>query len=249
MADLVSIITPTFNAEKFIAETIKSVQNQTYTHWELILVDDSSSDSTIEIINQFTSDKRLCLIKNNKNLGPAKSRNIGIQKSCGKYLTFIDADDLWKKNFIERSITEIANTKNPFVFASYERKDEHLNPHLNDFIVPNKVNYSAILKSNAISCLTAFLDVSVLGKKYMPEIKKRQDMGLWLQYLKIIPFAVGIQEPLAIYRIRKNSLSRNKIDLIKYQWAFYRKIEKLSVFQSFYYLICWMYFGFIKYKQ
>jgi glycosyltransferase involved in cell wall biosynthesis len=249
MADLVSIITPTFNAEKFIAETIKSVQNQTYTHWELIIIDDSSSDSTIEIINQFTSDKRLCLIKNNKNLGPAKSRNIGIQKSCGKYLTFIDADDLWKKNFIERSITEIANTKNPFVFASYERKDEHLNPHLNDFIVPNKVNYSAILKSNAISCLTAFLDVSVLGKKYMPEIKKRQDMGLWLQYLKIIPFAVGIQEPLAIYRIRKNSLSRNKIDLIKYQWAFYRKIEKLSVFQSFYYLICWMYFGFIKYKQ
>ena len=115
--------------------------------------------------------------------------------------------------------------------------------------MPNKVNYSAILKSNAISCLTAFLDVSVLGKKYMPEIKKRQDMGLWLQYLKIIPFAVGIQEPLAIYRIRKNSLSRNKIDLIKYQWAFYRKIEKLSVFQSFYYLICWMYFGFIKYKQ
>jgi glycosyltransferase involved in cell wall biosynthesis len=250
MADLVSIITPTFNAEKFIAETIKSVQNQTYTHWELIIIDDCSTDNTIHLIEKICQkENRITLIKNNKNLGPAKSRNIGIQKSCGKYLTFIDADDLWKKNFIERSITEIANTKNPFVFASYERKDEHLNPHLNDFIVPNKVNYSAILKSNAISCLTAFLDVSVLGKKYMPEIKKRQDMGLWLQYLKIIPFAVGIQEPLAIYRIRKNSLSRNKIDLIKYQWAFYRKIEKLSVFQSFYYLICWMYFGFIKYKQ
>jgi glycosyltransferase involved in cell wall biosynthesis len=95
MADLVSIITPTFNAEKFIAETIKSVQNQTYTHWELIIIDDCSTDNTIHLIEKICQkENRITLIKNNKNLGPAKSRNIGIQKSCGKYLTFIDADDL-----------------------------------------------------------------------------------------------------------------------------------------------------------
>lgn len=250
MNDLVSIITPTYNSEKFIADTIKSVQNQTYTNWEMIIVDDGSSDETkaiVQNINKF--EKRIQLLENAENIGPAKSRNVGIEKAKGKYLTFIDADDLWKPHFIESSINEILTSKIPFVFSSYERKNENLEPLLIDFIVPKKVTYSDILKSNSISCLTAFLDVSVLGKKYMPEIKKRQDMGLWAQYLKVIPFALGIQEPLAIYRIRQNSLSRNKSSLIYYNWKYYREVERLSVFLSTYYLICWMYYGFIKYKQ
>jgi hypothetical protein len=97
--------------------------------------------------------------------------------------------------------------------------------------------------------LTAFLDVKTLGKKFMPVIRKRQDMGLWLQYLKEIPFAYGIQEPQAIYRIRENSLSRKKSDLIKYQWQFYRQVEKLNIFQSVYYMLHWMYRGFLKYRN
>ena len=109
--------------------------------------------------------------------------------------------------------------------------------------------FIVILKTNSISCLTAFIDVSQLGKKNMPLIKKRQDMGLWLQYLKEIPYAYGIQETQAIYRIRKNSLSRNKFALLKYQWKFYYKHEKLGFFTSVYIMLCWMYNGYVKYRN
>jgi hypothetical protein len=118
-----------------------------------------------------------------------------------------------------------------------------------DFIVPKKVTYTDILKTNSISCLTAFIDIEVAGKKLMPLIHKRQDMGLWLKYLKEIPFAYGIQETKAIYRIRKNSLSRKKSNLIKYQWQFYREVENLSILQSTYYMLQWMYRGFMKYRN
>ena len=130
-----------------------------------------------------------------------------------------------------------------------QRSNESLEFVYSDFIVPQKVTYTDILKSNSISCLTAFVDIKTLGKKYMPLIRKRQDMGLWLNYLKVIPFAYGIQETQAIYRIRENSLSRNKSDLIQYQWQFYRAVEQLNIFQSLYYMAHWMYRGFMKYRN
>jgi len=250
MKVLVSIITPTFNSANYIADTIQSVQNQTYQHWELIIVDDGSTDQTISIIQEIQKvEPRILLIRQEKNVGPAITRNKGIELAQGNYLTFLDADDLWFSDFIENSINTIDKTKIPFVFSSYRRTDEALNFIYSDFIVPQKVTYTDILKTNSISCLTAFLDVEVLGKKFMPIIHKRQDMGLWLQYLKEIPFAYGIQEPKAIYRIRKNSLSRKKSDLIKYQWQFYRKVEKLNVFLSFYYMMHWIVRGFLKYRN
>jgi glycosyltransferase involved in cell wall biosynthesis len=250
MKSLVSIITPTYNSAKFIAETIQSVQNQTYQNWELIIVDDGSLDQTVSIVQQIQkTEHRIQLVSQPTNVGPAVTRNIGIELAQGKYLTFLDADDLWFPDFIQNSITTIQQTKIPFVFSSYRRADEALNFIYSDFIVPQKVTYTDILKTNSISCLTAFLDISVLGRKYMPIIHKRQDMGLWLQYLKEIPFAHGIKEPKAIYRIRKNSLSRKKSDLIKYQWQFYRKVEKLSVIHSAYYMVHWMIRGFLKYRN
>ena len=250
MNNLVSIVTPTFNSAKYIAATIQSVQNQTHSNWEMIIVDDCSKDATIVIIKNFiTKDSRIQLHQLESNSGPAVARNKGIENVSGKYMTFLDADDIWFEDFIENSIKTIEETKVHFVFSSYKRSDEELNFIYSDFIVPEKVTYTDILKSNSISCLTAFLDIETLGKKSMPLIRKRQDMGLWLQYLKEIPFAYGIQEPKAIYRIRENSLSRKKSNLIKYQWQFYREVEKLNVFQSTYYMLHWMYRGFMKYRN
>lgn len=250
MNNLVSIITPTFNSAKYISETIQSVQKQTYQNWEMILVDDCSSDNTTDLIKSFiANDNRIQLHQLESNSGPAVARNKGIENVSGKYMTFLDADDIWFEDFIENSIKAIQETGIHFVFSSYKRSDEDLNFIYSDFIVPQKVTYTDILKSNSISCLTAFLDIETLGKKSMPLIRKRQDMGLWLQYLKEIPFAYGIQEPKAIYRIRENSLSRKKSKLLKYQWQFYREVEQLNVFQSTYYMLHWMYRGFMKYRN
>ena len=250
MSELVSIITPTYNSAKYIAETIQSVQKQTFSNWEMIIVDDGSKDNTVEIVQNFMEDDhRVHLIQLNRNCGPAKARNHVIENAKGKYMTFLDADDIWFADFIESSIQTIKKTEIHFVFSSYRRSNENLEFVYSDFIVPNKVTYTDILKTNSISCLTAFIDIEVLGKKTMPEIFKRQDMGLWLKYLKEIPFAYGILEPKAIYRIRENSLSRNKSNLLKYQWQFYREVEKLNVFQSMYYMTHWMYRGFLKYRN
>lgn len=250
MKALVSIITPAYNSAKFIAETIQSVQNQTYENWEMLIVDDGSTDKTEAIVQSFLDkDKRIKFYKLALNSGPAVARNIAIEKASGDFMTFIDADDIWFPTFIENSIKTIQETKIPFVFSSYKRSNEHMEFVYSDFIVPQKVSYSDILKSNSISCLTAFVNVKTLGKKYMPLIRKRQDMGLWLNYLKVIPFAYGIQETQAIYRIRQNSLSRKKSDLIKYQWQFYREVEKLHIFQASYYMMHWMYRGFMKYRN
>lgn len=250
MSTLVSIITPTYNSANFIAETVRSVQNQTHQNWEMIIIDDGSSDDTVAMVRALSrNEQRIKFFPLDNNVGPAKARNTGIENATGKYMTFLDADDIWFPDFIENSITTIQKTGIPFVFSSYRRSNENLEFVYSDFIVPEKVTYSDILKSNSISCLTAFIDVEILGKKRMPEIRKRQDMGLWLKYLKEIPFAYGIQEPKAIYRIRENSLSRNKKNLIKYQWQFYREVENLNIFQSVYYMLHWMYRGFMKYRN
>ena len=238
MNPLISIITPNYNASKYIAATIESVQNQTYKNWELLIVDDCSTDNSIEIIKVLkNNDTRIKLFELPQNSGPAVVRNIGIKMAQGRYLTFIDSDDIWLPNFIETSLKKVKNSEG-FVFASYHRFDENLKPYYKDFMVPNKVNYSDILKSNSISCLTAFIDIQKLGKIYMPEILYRQDMGLWLQYLKKIDVAIGIKQPLAIYRIRKKSHSRNKWNLLKHQWDFYRNTAQLSALTSVYYFLC-----------
>lgn len=250
MESLVSIITPAFNSEKYILQTIASVHEQTHKNWEMIIIDDGSTDKTVSLIQEIRQkEDRIHLITSKENQGPAISRNKGIRIAKGKYLTFLDADDIWFPNFIENSIQTIKETGIPFVFSSYKRSDEDLNFIYKDFIVPKKVTYTDILKTNSISCLTAFLDVEVLGKKMMPEVYKRQDMGLWLKYLKEIPFAHGIQKPQAIYRIRKNSLSRKKRRLLKYQWQFYRKVEELSVLSSIYFMTQWAIRGFLKYRN
>ncbi|GGG99479.1 glycosyl transferase [Polaribacter pacificus] len=246
---LVSIITPCYNSEVFIEEAIKSVQAQTYENWEMLITDDGSEDNSIEIIKKMIElDTRIQLFSI-QNSGPAVARNKSIKHASGQYLAFLDSDDIWFPNFIETSLTHIEKSEG-FVFASYKRCDEvTLKDVYEDFIVPERVTYFDILKTNSISCLTAFIDVKKLGVEYMPEVLFRQDMGLWLKYLKKINFAIGIKEVLAIYRIREGSHSRNKIKLLKPQWYFYRQVEKISVLMSIYLMLIWGFNGFRKYKS
>jgi glycosyltransferase involved in cell wall biosynthesis len=250
MDEKVSIITPVYNSAKYIGECINSVLAQSYGNFEMILVDDGSTDNSEEIIKEFQkSDDRLILIRLKENSGPAIARNTGIKKASGRYMTFLDGDDVWFPNMLEKSINTLKERNCSFVFSSYKSCDENLEPLLSDFIVPGKAAYRDILKSNSISCLTAFIDIGKLGKKYMPNIRKRQDYGLWLAYLKEIDHAVGIKEPLAIYRIRRNSLSRNKFSAMKYQWQVYTKLEKLDFLKSVYYLSHWGVRGLMKYRS
>ena len=171
---------------------------------------------------------------------------MGIALAKGNYMTFIDADDVWSPHFLAENVARIAKSEG-FLCASYDLYDESLKLKLGELIVPEFATYSAILKTNTIGSLTAFIDISRLGKEFMPEIKYRQDMGLWLKYLKKINKVEGIRQSLAIYRIRKQSLSGNKLNLLQHQWTFYREVEKLSVLQSSYYFIIWMYYGSKKY--
>ena len=251
MNTLVSIVTPCYNASKYIKACVESVKHQTYTNWEMIIIDDCSYDNSVVVVESLIKcnpNLKIKLLKNKVNSGPAKSRNEGIKISNGSYLTFIDADDLWDVNFLE-TMLQVIQQSFGFVFASYRRCDEFsLQPIYTDFIVPEKVNYLDILKTNSISCLTAFIDIKKLGKKFMPNVRYRQDMGLWLKYLKQIPYAIGVKQVLATYRICSNSHSRNKSKLFVPQWYFYRKVEKLSIIFSLYLIIIWAYRGILKYK-
>lgn len=248
MQHLISVITPLHNSEKYIRETIKSVQNQTFNHWEMILIDDGSNDDSVKIINQIKkNDSRIKLIVNEKNSGAAISRNKGIESAKGAFITFIDADDIWFPKFLENSLDFCLKNKYEFVFSSYKRYDENLQPLIADFIVPDKVNYQQILKSCSIPCLTAFIDIRRIGKHYMPIMDKRQDWGLWLSILKEVDYAYGIAEPMAIYRMRRDSISRSKRSLIPYVWKIYREVEGLNVVQSSYYFMHWALNGFKKY--
>ncbi|PKP14382.1 MAG: glycosyl transferase [Bacteroidetes bacterium HGW-Bacteroidetes-3] len=243
----VSIITACYNAADFIEETIQSVQNQYFTNWEWFIVDDFSTDNSVSIIAEYAkNDARIKLLPLKKNSGAAIARNMGIALTKGNYMTFIDADDVWKPQFLAENVARISKTEG-FLCSSYEMYDVTLKLKLGELIVPKYATYSAILKTNTISCLTAFIDISRLGKEFMPEIKYRQDMGLWLKYLKKINRVEGIQESLAIYRIRKQSLSNNKVNLLKHQWSFYREFANLSILQSSYYFTLWMFYGSKKY--
>ncbi|MGB2273867.1 MAG: glycosyltransferase family 2 protein, partial [Flavicella sp.] len=220
-----------------------------YTNWEMLITDDGSSDNSVEIVKAIAKVDPRVKIFPIKNSGPANARNNSIKQAQGSYMAFLDSDDLWYPEFIEKSIAKVKDSEG-FVYASYKRCDElTLEPTHVDFIVPEKVNYHDILKTNSISCLTAFIDIDRLGKKLMPEVQYRQDMGLWVSYLKEINYAYGIKEPLAIYRIRSNSHSRNKKKLLKPQWYFYRHVEKASVLKSLYYMIVWAYYGYMKYRK
>ena len=237
MIEKVSIITPVYNAEPYLAACIESVLTQTYKDFEHILVDDMSTDSSAEIIQEYAeSDPRIRHFQLEQNSGPGIARNKAIVMAEGRYIAFLDCDDLWKPEKLEKQVRFMKDNGHVFTFSSYELMDGAGGLLGRRVKAPEKVTYQSALYKNPIGCLTAVYDTDFYGKQYMPAIRKRQDYALWLKLLKKAD-GHGIQEPLAIYRVQKDSVSSNKLSLIKYEWMIYRKEEGLGLFQSTFYLI------------
>lgn len=236
----VSIITPSYNSSDFIIDTIDSVIAQTFYSWELIIVDDQSKDNSVEIIESIIKenlDKNIILIKNRRNLGPALSRNEGIKHSKGRYIAFLDSDDLWEKDKLEIQIDFMEKNNYPFTYSYYSQISETGFFIKNIVNLPLRVNYRSTIKSNKIGCLTAVYDTQYFNKVFMENIAKRQDYTLWLKLLRKVDFAHCVPQVLAKYRLRKDSVSSNKLKLVKYHWHIYNKIEKHSFLRSLYFLI------------
>ena len=251
MSDLISIITPLYNSRKYILETIQSVQSQTYDNWEMIVIDDCSSDGSAEVVKIMAKDDlRIKLTILEKNSGPAGARNTGIKLASGRYLAFLDSDDLWHEQKLNKQLRFMQKNNYAFTYTGYEKINEAGEVIGTIFPYKEEVCYYDLLKSNHIGCLTAMFDSKLLGyKMYMPNIKKRQDQGFWLSILKKTNRAYCLNEILAKYRIRSGSISKNKTTNIKYQWKLYRDIEQLNLMQSIYYMFIYAFYGIRKYNN
>lgn len=231
----VSIVMPSYNSAEFVAASIDSLRAQVCQDWELLVSDDGSTDGTLGIVREYArKDCRIHLLTSGANRGPAHARNAAIKAATGRYIAFLDSDDLWKPEKLERQIAFMQKHDLAFTFSSYDRIDEAGN-FINTHHVEKPVTYHDLLKSCVIGCLTAVYDTEKLGKVYMPDIRKRQDFGLWLRILKKVERAVPLPESLAQYRVRTGSVSANKLTAAKYTWSIYRDVEKLGLLRSSYY--------------
>lgn len=227
--DLVSVIMPAYNSEAFIAEAIESVLNQTYQNLELIIVDDCSKDKTFQIIKSF-SDSRIRFFKLEKNSGSGVARQFAVEKAKGNYIAFLDADDLWKPEKLEKQLVFMKKHQLPFTFSFYEWIDEK-GDSLNQIITtPKKLLYKHLYYCNWIGNLTGIYSVDHFGKIPINEIKKRQDWMHWLTIGQTLEEMHPVPESLAYYRIRAESLSSSKVNLLKYNYAVYRQFHKRNRF-------------------
>ena len=230
---LVSIITPSYNSAVFIGETIESILAQTYTNWELLITDDCSTDNTNDIISQYIQkDNRIKFFKLEKNSGAGVARNNSIKEAKGRFLAFCDSDDCWYPEKLEKQLAFMVNNNYEFTCTSYDIYNEISNVKVGYIKCKKKITYWNLLKDNSIGCLTSIYDTSRIGKIYMPTIRKRQDWGLWLTIIKKTKTVYGLQETLAKYRIRENSISSNKIAMLKYNYKLYKDVEGFSSFSS-----------------
>lgn len=233
---LVSIIVPVYNAERFLEDTIKTIQDQTYENWEAIFVDDCSKDNSVKILeNAKKYDDRIKIIKLKKNSRAAAARNEGIKASKGEFLCFLDADDFWVKDKLELQVEFIKNNDYEFIFGGYEFANSEGVPTGKVVRVPAKMNYNDALKNTTISTCTVMFNMNKLTKEqvYMPLVVS-EDTACWWKILKIIDYAYGMNNILAYYRRSENTLSSNKLVAIRRIWFLYRKVEKLSIHKSIY---------------
>jgi teichuronic acid biosynthesis glycosyltransferase TuaG len=233
MNSLVSIITPSYNSSKFIKDCVNSVFSQTYKNWEMIIVDDCSEDNSKEIISELsTKDKRIKPIFLEKNVGAAEARNTAIRQSKGKYVAFLDSDDLWNPKKLEKQLSFMNKNEIVFSYTNYQLMSENGEDLSNFISAPEKMTYDSYLKNTIIGCLTVIIDREKSGEFEMPNICSSHDMALWLLIMRKGFDAYGLDENLARYRIVSTSNTANKWRAAKDVWMVYRQFEKLSFFYS-----------------
>ena len=240
---MISIVVPVYNAAKYIEQTISMVQKQTYTDWELILVEDCSKDASREVLQKLVKeleDSRIHVIYKEKNEGAASARNTGLMAATGEYLAFLDAHDIWKKTKLEKELAFLEEKKAAFVFTSYEFGDEQ-GIGTGKFVhVPEKLSYKQALSRTVIFTSTTLFDLKKLDKSrlIMPEVPS-EDSATWWQILRAGYTAYGYPEVTTIYRRPPKSLSSNKGKAIQRIWFLYRKVEKLPLLTSVVCFVGW----------
>lgn len=223
----VTVISPLYQAARFVAATIESVLAQSYEEWEYILVDDCSSDITTSIVKRYaTADSRITLLQNTRNLGASATRNRAIIAARGRYLAFLDSDDLWTKAKLSEQIRFMNESNLALTYTAYTRVNERGDP-IGIVLPPTRVNYRITLSSNHIACSSVIYDTAVFGKALFPDLRMRQDHALWLKLLRVVDWAYGIATPLLKYRVRHDSLSANKLSAASYSWRLLTDLEHL----------------------
>ena len=249
MSKLVSIIVPTYNCAKFIGRTIESAQAQTYRNWEMIIVDDRSTDNTKEIVEQYIrNDSRIQYHLLDVNSGAAVARTTAMKLARGDYMAFLDSDDLWLPDKLEKQIAFMDANDYAFSCTAYAQIDEDDNLIGKTVKTVKKTNYNRLLLDCPVGNSTVMYNVEKMGKFEVPNIRKRNDDALWLKMLKKETYIWGMPDVLMRYRVRENSISSNKLQLIKYHWQLYREIEHLGVLRSAFHVCYWCMIKVLKIK-
>ena len=247
MEDLVSIITPTYNCGKYIAETIESVIHQTYENWEMIIIDDCSTDNTKQVVESYQKQHSNIIYKVlDKNSGAAIARNTALKMAKGKYIAFLDSDDLWNNDKLEKQIKYMKENNYYFTYTNYEEIDEKSNL-LNKFVTgPKKITKIGMYNYCWPGCLTVMYDAGKVGLIQIEDLKKNNDYAIWLKVIKKANCYL-LNENLAKYRIRSGSISNHSVwKLIKYHYLLYKDGEKMNFLTSSFNTVRNIFFGFIK---
>lgn len=242
---VVSVIMPAYNAQKYIAKAIESVLCQNVP-LELFIIDDCSSDHTAEIAENYVDSGRVILLRNERNLGVAESRNIGIRQAAGKYIAFLDADDWWEENKLEIQCRRLAETGCVLCCTGRELMNLDGNSLHKVIGVSEEITYAMLLHTNSINCSSVVMDTAVAREFYMCHDELHEDYILWLKVLQKYGKAYGINKPLLKSRMSKGGKSRNKLKSAKMQFGVYRYMG-FGVLKSCYYFLMYAFHGVLKY--
>ncbi len=246
MSELVSIIMPSYNTARFIKETVDSVLAQSYTNWELIIVDDCSTDNTDDVVAQFSGDSRIKYIKNNKNSGAAESRNRALREAKGKWIAFLDSDDLWASDKLEKQIAFMKDNGYHFSYTAYTEIDENSEPNGKTVTGPKRITKSGMYNYCWMGCLTVMYDAEAVGLIQIESIRKNNDYAMWLKVCKKADCYL-LDETLAKYRKRSGSISNHGYTkLIKWHYRLYRIAEHKNPVSSAVLTVRNLFFGALK---